>query len=230
MYPAYAAGRMQGARGRVGACDRSVCSGAGEVGQWRLAQVQHGGRPARIAVLGGGEEELLPCCLRPERRAPHHVPPRLASPAQSPQPLPPPASRDTEDRRRYTLGEFKEELTRAMGLNTEAEGSPMAFLRRGYKVGRAAVHAALCFLWLGHIMSASNPCKPRPAAQTPGVCELLLICELLVQLPWCRPPPGGRMTRTRRSPTTGGHEGQHVQWRAQSAHLGLRREFLSWRW
>lgn len=35
--------------------------------------------------------------------------------------------------RRYGLGEFKEELMNAMGLNTEAEGSAMAFLRRGYK-------------------------------------------------------------------------------------------------
>jgi len=35
--------------------------------------------------------------------------------------------------RRYGLGEFKAELTRAMGLDTEAEGSAMAFLRSGYK-------------------------------------------------------------------------------------------------
>ncbi|PRW60675.1 LOW PSII ACCUMULATION chloroplastic [Chlorella sorokiniana] len=35
--------------------------------------------------------------------------------------------------RRYNLGEFKEELMQAMGLNTEGEGSTMAFLRRGYK-------------------------------------------------------------------------------------------------
>lgn len=35
--------------------------------------------------------------------------------------------------RRYGLGEFKEELMKAMGLNTEEEGSAMAFLRRGYK-------------------------------------------------------------------------------------------------
>ncbi|KAI3429268.1 hypothetical protein D9Q98_005365 [Chlorella vulgaris] len=35
--------------------------------------------------------------------------------------------------RRYNLGEFKEELMSAMGLNTEGEGSAMAFLRRGYK-------------------------------------------------------------------------------------------------
>lgn len=38
--------------------------------------------------------------------------------------------------RRYNLGEFKEELMSAMGLNTEGEGSAMAFLRRGYKVRR----------------------------------------------------------------------------------------------
>ena len=40
-----------------------------------------------------------------------------------------------DDKRRYNLGEFKEELMNAMGLNTESEGSAMAFLRRGYKVG-----------------------------------------------------------------------------------------------
>ncbi|GLC38956.1 hypothetical protein PLESTB_000465400 [Pleodorina starrii] len=38
-----------------------------------------------------------------------------------------------EDRARYNLGEVKEELTVAMGLATEAEGSTMQFLRRGYK-------------------------------------------------------------------------------------------------
>lgn len=143
----YRAGRMQGARGPIGACDLSVCSGAGKVGQWRLAQVQHGGRAARIAVLGGGEGRVV--AVLPAARAPHHAPPPLASPAQSPPPppLPSPASRGTEDRRRYTLGEFKEELTRAMGLNTEAEGSPMAFLRRGYKVrGRQ-----LCTLRFGFL-------------------------------------------------------------------------------
>jgi len=35
--------------------------------------------------------------------------------------------------RRYGLGEFKTELTQAMGLNTEPEGSAIAFLRSGYK-------------------------------------------------------------------------------------------------
>lgn len=39
-----------------------------------------------------------------------------------------------EDRQRYNLGAFKEELMMAMGLNTEEEGSAMAFFRRGYKV------------------------------------------------------------------------------------------------
>lgn len=34
---------------------------------------------------------------------------------------------------RYTLTEAKEEMMEAMGLNTEEEGSTMAFLRRGYK-------------------------------------------------------------------------------------------------
>ena len=34
---------------------------------------------------------------------------------------------------RYNLGDAKEELMAAMGLNTEEAGSAMAFLRRGYK-------------------------------------------------------------------------------------------------
>ncbi|PNH12421.1 hypothetical protein TSOC_000679 [Tetrabaena socialis] len=38
-----------------------------------------------------------------------------------------------EDRARYNLGDVKEELTVAMGLATEAEGSTMQFLRRGAK-------------------------------------------------------------------------------------------------
>lgn len=38
-----------------------------------------------------------------------------------------------EDLVRYNLGEVKEELLAAMGLNTEEEGSAMQFLRRGYK-------------------------------------------------------------------------------------------------
>lgn len=39
-----------------------------------------------------------------------------------------------ERKDRYTLGEFKNELQEALGLNTEDPGSPMEFLRRGYKV------------------------------------------------------------------------------------------------
>ena len=38
-----------------------------------------------------------------------------------------------EDAVRYNLGEVKEELMAAMGLNTEEAGSVGAFLRRGYK-------------------------------------------------------------------------------------------------
>ena len=38
-----------------------------------------------------------------------------------------------DSERRYGLGEFKMQLTAAMGLNTEPEGSAMAFLRSGYK-------------------------------------------------------------------------------------------------
>lgn len=38
-----------------------------------------------------------------------------------------------EDSVRYNLGEVKEELMAAMGLNTEEAGSVAAFLRRGYK-------------------------------------------------------------------------------------------------
>lgn len=35
--------------------------------------------------------------------------------------------------RRYNLGQFKAELTKAMGLDTEEAGSTMSFLRSGYK-------------------------------------------------------------------------------------------------
>ncbi|KAK9909885.1 hypothetical protein WJX75_008958 [Coccomyxa subellipsoidea] len=38
-----------------------------------------------------------------------------------------------EDERRYNLGEAKEEMMAAMGLDTEEEGSALQFLRRGYK-------------------------------------------------------------------------------------------------
>lgn len=38
-----------------------------------------------------------------------------------------------EDAMRYNLGDVKEEMLAAMGLNTEEEGSAMQFLRRGYK-------------------------------------------------------------------------------------------------
>ncbi|KAG1661843.1 hypothetical protein FOA52_011610 [Chlamydomonas sp. UWO 241] len=38
-----------------------------------------------------------------------------------------------EDKTRYNLGDVKEEMLAAMGLNTEEEGSAMQFLRRGYK-------------------------------------------------------------------------------------------------
>eukprot|EP00898_Chlorokybus_atmophyticus_P007047 jgi/Chlat1/7343/Chrsp59S06951 len=38
-----------------------------------------------------------------------------------------------EQRKRYNLGQMKEELLRAIGLDTEEKGSAMEFLRRGYK-------------------------------------------------------------------------------------------------
>ncbi|KAK9809712.1 hypothetical protein WJX73_008906 [Symbiochloris irregularis] len=38
-----------------------------------------------------------------------------------------------ERQERFNLGELKEELLTAMGLNTEAPGSALSFLRRGYK-------------------------------------------------------------------------------------------------
>jgi hypothetical protein len=38
-----------------------------------------------------------------------------------------------EDANRYNLGDVKEQMLAAMGLNTEEEGSAMQFLRRGYK-------------------------------------------------------------------------------------------------
>lgn len=38
-----------------------------------------------------------------------------------------------EDKFRYNLGDVKEQMLAAMGLNTEEQGSAMQFLRRGYK-------------------------------------------------------------------------------------------------
>jgi hypothetical protein len=52
-----------------------------------------------------------------------------------------------EDERRYNLGEAKEELMSAMGLDTEVEGSAMQFLRRGYKV-RILALGSCAALWL----------------------------------------------------------------------------------
>ncbi len=40
-----------------------------------------------------------------------------------------------EEPQRYTLFQVKKEMQSAMGLDTEEEGSAMAFLRQGYKVG-----------------------------------------------------------------------------------------------
>eukprot|EP01024_Parvocaulis_polyphysoides_P035231 TRINITY_DN3117_c0_g2_i1.p3 TRINITY_DN3117_c0_g2~~TRINITY_DN3117_c0_g2_i1.p3 ORF type:complete len:219 (-),score=34.05 TRINITY_DN3117_c0_g2_i1:192-848(-) len=38
-----------------------------------------------------------------------------------------------ERKKRYNLGEFKEQLAKVMGLNVEEKGSTLEFLRRGYK-------------------------------------------------------------------------------------------------
>lgn len=38
-----------------------------------------------------------------------------------------------EDIARYNLGDLKEELMTAMGINTEEEGSAMFLLRKGFK-------------------------------------------------------------------------------------------------
>ena len=58
-----------------------------------------------------------------------------------------------EDEKRYNLGEAKEELMSAMGLDTEVEGSAMQFLRRGYKVGPLCP-AILGSLLFGHHASS----------------------------------------------------------------------------
>jgi hypothetical protein len=61
-----------------------------------------------------------------------------------------------EDARRYNLGEAKEELMSAMGLDTEIEGSAMQFLRRGYKVRLAITKDRAPFLGM--------PCAQQSAA------------------------------------------------------------------
>ena len=58
-----------------------------------------------------------------------------------------------EDERRYNLGEAKEEMMAAMGLNTEVEGSAMQFLRRGYRV-------IFSRRYQGARRLGSQPCKP----------------------------------------------------------------------
>ena len=49
-----------------------------------------------------------------------------------------------EREERFGLGEVKDELMMALGLNTEAPGSALAFLRRGYK-------ASCCYCCSGHV-------------------------------------------------------------------------------
>ena len=57
-----------------------------------------------------------------------------------------------EDEKRYNLGEAKEEMMAAMGLNTEVEGSAMQFLRRGYRV-------IFSHTYQGAGRLCSQPCK-----------------------------------------------------------------------
>lgn len=55
-----------------------------------------------------------------------------------------------ERQERFNLGEVKEELLTAMGLNTEAEGSALAFLRRGYKACSLSMDSMLLACTLLH--------------------------------------------------------------------------------
>ena len=69
-----------------------------------------------------------------------------------------------EDEKRYNLGEAKEELMSAMGLDTEVEGSAMQFLRRGYKVAHSARHWAAigCRTMCSRSAVCYSCCSGRP--------------------------------------------------------------------
>lgn len=76
----------------------------------------------------------------------------------------------------------------AMGLNTEGEGSPMAFLRRGYKARGAAAWINVPLLWALGLLAcliAARPRDRRPrAARSPPTLPLTwLACVSLFPLP-----------------------------------------------
>ena len=64
---------------------------------------------------------------------------------------------------RFDLGEVKNELLQAIGLNTEAPGSVFSFLRTGYKVclahRLAAEHFHGCFSGSHDSANNSRPCS-----------------------------------------------------------------------
>ena len=85
-----------------------------------------------------------------------------------------------ERQERFDLGELKEELGIAMGLNTEAPGSALAFLRRGYKVklpmqaGWSPCHAGVIArsspdstAWAVQLASAASTCQNDLRLRTP---------------------------------------------------------------
>ena len=112
----------------------------------------------------------------------------------------------------------------AMGLNTEGEGSAMAFLRRGYKV-RLGLPAVLCcaVLFARCLLVIFQPVRGVGVGGEVGgwtgaqhgaapVWRRLMACRLPACLPLLFLPalhrrrPGGRMTWTRRTRLTGAPE------------------------
>eukprot|EP00887_Chlorella_sp_A99_P003238 scaffold9.g3238.t1 len=93
--------------------------------------------------------------------------------------------------RRYNLGEFKERLMAAMGLDTEAEGSAMAFLRRGYKTStcdgvRGDAHARA---GRGALCAGGRARADRCSAGASAAWPTVFASALAARSPRCRETP-----------------------------------------
>ena len=70
---------------------------------------------------------------------------------------------------RFALGEVKNELLQAMGLNTETPGSVFSFLRTGYKVWHSPCLAAALSMTNVELPSSITGCKCSSVARQPHV-------------------------------------------------------------
>lgn len=79
-----------------------------------------------------------------------------------------------ERQERFGLGEVKDELMLAMGLNTETPGTALAFLRRGFRVSAGDwswLHARAGFGWL-HVGNVKEYAAGKHAFE-----RISLICK-----------------------------------------------------